>query len=157
MRKMKQPNETRGRRRDANAAGITERRYKAFELRKAGASYRLIAITMKNLANTNPKLYVPPKYNFTEAYKDVEIVLKELRPVQEDIEQYRNIQIERLENYLVRINPLIQAGDLTAIEKAIRIDNRLALLKGTDQPIKVDIPQEINFIWSVEGEKKKSK
>ena len=153
---MKLNGETKKKPRKPESAGVEERRYKAFELRKAGANYRTIAATLRTLP-AGSGISVPPKYDHSQAYKDVEWVLNEIKPYFEDVDQYRRIQIERRENLLMRIQARVQAGHLDAIETAIKIDQRIAVLKGTDQIKAPDAPQTVNFIWTCSELEKKKK
>lgn len=54
------------------------------------------------------------------------------------VEQYRKVQLARLESYLVALKPRIDRGDEKAINAAIRIAERISKLFGLDAPVKVD-------------------
>ncbi len=106
-----------------------ERRYKAFELRKGGNSYRFIAQYLKDKAEA------PKGYNGSMAFKDVKWVLDQQKPDEEEVEEYRKLQIARLEDYLSRLYTRIldtNGTDLQAIDRALKIEQRLSILKGTD-------------------------
>ena len=108
---------------DKNSSELDEvnlelRRFKSFELKKAGFDYRTIGVELKVSPQT--------------AMRDVKHVLGLVQPDEQEIEDFRKMEIARLEGYLVNIRSLIQAGDSQAINTATRIDARIAALKGLD-------------------------
>jgi hypothetical protein len=127
-----------------------ERRYKAFELRKAGNSYRFIAQYLKD------KGEAPKGYNGSMSFKDVKRVLDDMKPDEDEVESYRRIQIARLEEYLARLYTTIvnsNGRDLQALDRALKIEQRLSMLKGTDQEdsSKRDLVLNVNFNGKVEA------
>jgi hypothetical protein len=95
----------------------TERGWRAFELRKQGASYRQIADALK--------------ISHTLARRDVKRVLSEIRvSIKEDLEDYRQLELERLDFMLMAIAPQVRAGSLPAIDRALKIGEQRMLLLG---------------------------
>ncbi len=114
--------------RDANAGkaeAATERRLHAFELRKAGASYRAIGQALG--------------ISHVQARRDVEWVLADLnRQTRSVAENYRRLQLERLNDMLLALWPAVRQGDPTAIHRALAVMEREAKLLGLDAPAKVE-------------------
>lgn len=108
---------------------IEDRRRKAFELRKGGASYRAIARELGVEVGT--------------AYEDVDKELKEVIALNtHNTEELRQIELERLDRMLLAITADVNKGHLGAIDRALRIGLRRAQLQGLDAPVKV---QEITW------------
>ena len=92
-----------------------ERVAKALELRKAGATFQVIA---DRLGWANPQ----------GASVAIKRALDEL--VQEGAEDLRRMEYERLNTMLLILWPRVQAGDYPAIDRAMRIGERIAILMG---------------------------
>jgi hypothetical protein len=108
---------------------IEDRRRKAFELRKGGASYRAIAQQLDCDVRT--------------AFNDVDKELKGVIALNtHNTEELRQIELERLDRMLLSITAQVNAGHLGAIDRALRIGLRRAQLQGLDAPVKV---QEITW------------
>lgn len=103
-----------------------ERRYRAFELKKAGYTLRDIGRLCGGISHT-------------QASRDIKRVLKELRPPQEDVDKMRDMEVLRLESYLLRLKPKIEAGEYGAIDRAIRISDQIAELRGLKASRAVDV------------------
>lgn len=57
--------------------------------------------------------------------------------ITENVEQTREIELQRLDGYLTRLQPRIQNGDTKAIDTALKIMDRRAKMLGLDAPTKV--------------------
>lgn len=101
---------------------IAERRAQAFELRKAGVGYRQIA------ERTGVSLQV--------AHNDVRVVLESLTNV-EDVEDMRQLELERLDRLRMGLWARATSGDLPSIETFLRVSARAAKLAGLDAPVRL--------------------
>lgn len=99
-----------------------ERQAKALNLRKAGATYEQIA---KELG-----------LSLAGAYQCVKAALQ--RTIQEPADEYRKVEIERLNTMLRAIWARVLNGDLGAIDRAVRIVDKISALLGLDAPTKVE-------------------
>ena len=103
-----------------------ERRAQALELRKRGMSYRQIGQELGVSRNT--------------AHKYVTAELDELRAeTRVSAEQLRDLELERLDQYLARLQPKIEDGDEKAIATALRVQERRAKLTGLDAPQRTEV------------------
>lgn len=120
---------------DANPGkkeGAIERRQTAFELRKNGVTYRQIG----------QRLGVSE----TQAFKDVQAVVARLKELElEGLEDYRRLELERLDTALVAIVLQVRNGHLGAIDRWIRLSESRRKLLGLDSAEKVDVSGELNF------------
>jgi len=107
-----------------NDVDATENQSKALTLRKAGVSYQGIADALG---------YATPM----GAWKAVKAGLK--KTLQEPAAELRTLELARLDDMLKAIAPHVQAGNLTAIDRALKIQDRRAKLLGLDMPAKVDV------------------
>lgn len=107
-----------------------ERAVQAFELRKNGASLRQIA---EQLGYADP----------SGAHKAIMTLLKRERV--EAVEDYRKVELARLDAMLLAIASQVRSGHLGAIDRALKIMERRAKLLGLDAPEKLD--------WTSDGEK----
>ncbi len=104
-------------------ARLVERRQKAFALRKAGATFRAIALQVA-------LEFQQPKYNEALASRDVAHVMTYLITLSmADAEEFRQMELERLDVAQIAIARQVQAGDLFAIDRWIRlIETRCKIL-----------------------------
>ena len=103
-----------------------ERRAQALELRKRGMSYRQIGQELGVSRNT--------------AHRYVTEELDELRAeTRASAEQLRDLELERLDQYLARLQPKIEDGDEKAIATALRVQERRAKLTGLDAPQRTEV------------------
>jgi hypothetical protein len=108
---------------------LAERRQRAMELRKAGATFRAIA---EMVANEFAEF---PKYNPSMAAKDVRYLLDELNAqALEDAETMRRMETERLDLATLAIAMQVQAGNLQAIDRWIKLSDARAKLWGLYLP-----------------------
>jgi hypothetical protein len=103
---------------------IAHRRAQALAMRKLGLTYREIAA----------KTGVDPK----TSYKDVQSELIALRETTlKDAREVKQMELERLDAYMVRANVQFQSGDTKAGFLLIKIGERRAKLLGLDAPVKL--------------------
>lgn len=100
---------------------------KALELRLAGFSYAKIAEAIQVSLSTAQK-YCKDALQLS---------------LHENIDSARTLEIERLDSYLKRLQPLIEANDLQALDRALKIHERKSKLQGlefrpADNPATVD-------------------
>jgi hypothetical protein len=104
---------------------IAERRVKAFELRKGGASYRQIGRALEVSEKT--------------AHGDVMTRLRALARTEETVAaDVRRLELERLDTLLVAHWAAATGGDERATRVALSILERRARLLGLDAPAKID-------------------
>jgi hypothetical protein len=114
---------------------VAERRNEAMRLRQSGESYRAIAEKMS-------KTY--PKYNESQAFKDIKAVLCNLnQETDQTAHEYVSLELERYDQYLIALSQKIQAGEVPAINTAIAISERRCKLLGLDAPIQVRIQEGV--------------
>jgi hypothetical protein len=103
---------------------IAERRVKAFNLRKAGATYRDIAKQLEVEHST--------------IVQDVKAVMKELQKEQlVEADSYRAMELERLDAMQTQMWSQVQKGNQGAVDRVLRIMERRSKLLGLDAPTKV--------------------
>lgn len=100
-----------------------ERRYKSFELKKRGKSYRDI---QQELGISQ-----------TMARKDVMRVLRDMRPPQEDVEYHRNMLVTRYEFLLTRLFELLEVGktigESAVYDRILKTLNQIADITGVKE------------------------
>ena len=98
-----------------------ERRVKAFELRKAGVSYRGIGRALG--------------ISEAQAHRDVHFTLDALAKEEfESAVQVRELELERLDEMLRALWVAIRRGDPQSISTGLRVSERRARLLGLDAP-----------------------
>lgn len=116
----------------AEAAKRATRELEAVRLRKAGKTYRQIAEDLGVCEAT--------------AFQDVRRVLDRTRKLSnEEGEQIRAIELERLDAALESLQSRITKGEPRAIEVMLKIQERRARLLGLDAPTKVSGDVELNL------------
>jgi hypothetical protein len=108
----------------ANNISATEKQAKALALRKAGVSYVGIAEALGYSSGSG-------------AFKAVSAGLK--KTLQEPADELRKLELARLDDMLKAIASHVSAGSLTAIDRAIKIQERRAKLLGLDAPSRQDV------------------
>ena len=110
-----------GKRRDSIRLKATERRVKALELRKRGASYRDIGDALG--------------VSHTTAAKDVKKALAQLNK-QEAVsaEQYRRLSAERINVARIAIAHRVMQGDLPSIDRWLKLNEQEIKLYGLNEP-----------------------
>jgi DNA-binding transcriptional MerR regulator len=111
-----------GKKAEARAINIIERRDQALQLRRAGLSIRAIAL----------RLDVDP----STIHDDLKLMLAEaLKENTNNAEQLRTLELERLDGMLLSIQGQALKGDLKAIDRALRISEQRSKLLGLYAPI----------------------
>jgi hypothetical protein len=105
----------------ANQLTSHERKLRALDLRKAGATYQMIA---DQLGYGGP----------SGAYKAVTSALK--ATLKEPADELRTMELERLDAMLLPLWRRVQNGDERAVDRVLRIMERRAKLLGLDAPAK---------------------
>jgi hypothetical protein len=107
-----------------DAVQANDNQLKALALRKAGVSYIDIAKTLGYKDHSG-------------AWRAVKAGLK--KTLQEPADELRTLELARLDDMLKAIAPHISAGNLTAIDRALKIQQRRAALLGLDMPAKMEL------------------
>lgn len=138
----------------SKSISIAERRSKAMQLRKTGATLEAVASVIAAEFNN-------PKYSKVHAFQDIDASLRELNETcSHNAEEYRRQQLERLEDWLFRLQPEITKGSAKAIATAIQISDRQCKLLGLDAPIQLMVQQQAesaideelrSFLTSIQG------
>lgn len=110
-----------------NRIEAATKRARALELRKAGATYDVIA-TQVGYSNRG------------NAYRAIQTALKEItaEPAREVI----TLELERLDAMLLGLWPQARKGNLGAVDRVLRIQERRARLLGLDSPSRVSLEAE---------------
>lgn len=101
---------------------VAERQRQAVELRRAGASYEQIARQLEYRGKSG-------------AFAAVRAALK--KAVVEEVDELRTLEQERLDLAQAAIWVQVRNGNLGAIDRFLRIQDRRARLLGLDAPMKV--------------------
>jgi len=129
---------------------IIERRQSALSLRKSGASYRAIAAHISTRPGNE-------KYSEGQAHADIAACLKAINEQTSlDTEEYRSLELERLDTAQLAIASKVQSGDLGSIDRWLRISERRSALLGLNEPVRLKIEQGLeseltNFLNSLEN------
>lgn len=107
-----------------------QREHDALELRKKGWTYQKIAESLG--------------ISIQGASDCVKRALERLKTeVRESAEDVRQIELERLDKMLAIAESAAEAGDLSAIDRVLRIQERRAKYLGLDAPARTDIRAEV--------------
>jgi len=118
---------------------VREKDRQALELRKAGASYEVIA---KQLGYADS----------SGAYKSIQRSMKSI--IAEPTDELRTVEYERLNQMLLILWERVQQGELGAIDRALSIMDRISKMYGLDSPRKSEINQTITQgVMIVDGTK----
>lgn len=115
-----------------------ERQRQGLELRKAGATYQQIADQLGYK-------------HASSASKAVKKALDSL--VTESADDLRVIEVARLNHMMLAIWDRIQGGDLKAIDRGLRIQQRMSELMGLDAPSKSETVNVQTHVVTIEGDK----
>lgn len=107
---------------DSEAATRINKKLRALEMRRQGRSIPDIARTLE-LA-----------YRTAQAY--IEEALKEC--VTREVDLLRQLECQRLDEYLEKLKPRIDRGDEKAVNAALRVSEQRARLLGLNAPIRVE-------------------
>jgi predicted transcriptional regulator len=104
-----------------------ERKAKAVEMRKLGFTYQKIGDELG--------------VTLSAAHKMVTTALQELNEkAAEGAAEVRRLELERLDEWLVRVAKVVQSGDtLSAIDRGLKIQARRAKLLGLDAPTRFEL------------------
>ena len=129
----------------AQKIALAERQQTALSLRKSGASYRAIAAHIAAQTDATGAL-LHPKYSEGLAYRDIATCLKALvSQTSLAAEEYRSLELERLDTAQLAIAKLVQSGNLQAIDRWLRISERRSALLGLDAPIQLKVEQQLQI------------
>lgn len=124
---------------------ITERRSKAFNLRCSGATLREVVEVMRRAVNKETEEPLYPKYSLSQAHRDVQAVLNELRDTRlEMAEEYVDLELAALNMASKAIAKKVQSGDLFAIDRWVKIIETRMRLLGLDAPVKLQVNQSVD-------------
>lgn len=107
----------------------------ALQLRKEGKSYVFIAQQLGYKDHSG-------------AWRAVRSAMK--KTLKEPADEMRKLELERLDDMLSAIAPAVKEGNLAAIDRALKIQDRRAKLMGLDMPALVDVTSKGEKIDSVE-------
>lgn len=115
---------------DNRPAGVPEaaleRRVKALELRKRGKSYRAIAAVLE--------------ISEAQSHRDVHAALAALTELEQaSAEEYRQMELERLDVALLALLPKLNAGNVDAVNAWVRISESRRKLLGLDAPAALNV------------------
>ena len=100
----------------------TEKQRQALMMRKAGATYETIADHLGYASRTGAFKAVMSALNAT---------------IREPANELRELELARLDQYLVSLAKDLQRGDVKAINAALKIGERRAKLLGLDQAVEI--------------------
>ena len=103
-----------------------ERALKALELRKKGMRYEQIAQQLGYSRRGNAHKAV---------MKEIELLAKECR---EEAAQVRDLELQRLDALYLKAWEAVEEGDLPAIDRCLRVQERRAKLLGLDAAEKIE-------------------
>ena len=109
-----------------------EKAHKAFEMRKAGATYKQIGAA----------LGFSPQYAYECITKNLGKMRKDMEQTIEDV---REMELERLDGLLLGQWPRAKGGDSQAANTVVRIMERRSKVMGLDAPAKIDATQTV--VW----------
>lgn len=114
----------------ANGLAKNEKHRQALELRKAGASYELIA---EKLGYSHP----------SGAHKAVTSALQ--KTLREPADDLRNLELDRLDAMMLALWQQARQGNQGAVDRILRIMERRAKLLGIDAPTKQELIGELDL------------
>lgn len=106
-------------------------------MKRAGATYQQIVDTA--VFPTGERCF-PPGTNKAAAYMDVKRGLEEAtKTMSLELGELRELESQRLDDYLLRLHPGVQVGDPKAINAAIRCTEVRARLYGLNEPDRLEV------------------
>ena len=116
---------------------ISARRVLALELRKAGATYRQIAVKLGTSVNT--------------AWADVNAELRELRDqTKHEAQDLRDLELQRCDAMTAGLWSDVQKGKTGAVMAAVRVSERRARLVGLDAATKTELSGSVDVRSPIE-------
>lgn len=127
------------------AQRLAERRTEAFRLFREGNTYREIAIAISKKKDSKTRQPLWPKYEHSMAFRDVKAVLAEFQAQRfEQVEQYLEVELQRLDVAAKAIAARVQNGELFALDRWIKIIEVRARLLGLEAPIRLQVEQTVD-------------
>lgn len=112
--------------RDNKRAEVSERRAKALELRRRGASYRQIGKALG--------------ISHYQSHKDVQAELGKLAKLtQDEAETLRELELQRLDALTLALDSQVKDGYPPAVNSYLRVMERRAKLLGLDAPASIRV------------------
>lgn len=131
--------------RKTGSAQSADRRAKAFQLRASGATYREIAIAMRQIISPENGQPMYKKYSTATAYRDIRHVLAELHAERlEMAADYLDMQLQALDMASKAIAHRVRNGELLAIDRWLGIIDRRMRLLGLEAPVKLQIKEGLD-------------
>lgn len=113
-----------GKKTDQGHINATERRQKALEMRKSGASYRAIGA---NLGVSE-----------AQAHRDVQAALATMAELEQaSADEYRTLELMRLDMALLALSPKMKFGDPQVVNAWVKVSESRRKLLGLDAPTKI--------------------
>jgi hypothetical protein len=126
------------RKKQPKSINIVDRRRRALELRRSGATYEQVA---RSIAQE----FSLPKYNRSRAFEDIDFALAELnREFTLDTEGLRRLELEKLDQLELGIWKSAIGGNSQSIKAFVLLMDRRAKLCGLDGPVKLLIEQGLD-------------
>jgi hypothetical protein len=119
---------------------LKKRRDRVMQLRIKGVNLKTIAKTIADDAE-----YDSPNYDISLAHRDIMAALKELNAsCSLSTEEYRRMELERLDQMQLAVQPQLKVGSLKAIDTALRICERRSKLLGLDAPFVMRVEETVS-------------
>lgn len=113
---------------------IADRRTRALQIRKQGATYRKIAEIMRKYPD------ISPKYSEERAHSDVIAELRRIMDENKELaEEIVQLECERMDALLAAVWNAAMKGDPASVQQALKIMDRRADLLGLDKPSKREL------------------
>jgi hypothetical protein len=121
------------RKKQPKSINIVDRRRRALELRRTGATYEQVASLIA-------EQFGLPKYNRSRAFEDIDFALSELnREFSIDSEHLRRLELEKLDRLELGLWKSAINGDPQSVKVFVSLMDRRAKLCGTDFPIRLEV------------------
>jgi hypothetical protein len=126
---------TKGQDKSGNTSAASRRQIEAAEKQRQAVALRHHGATFQQIAD---------QLGYTNPSAARKAFLKALeRWGVEDVTDLRAAEVARLDSYLLVVATKVKAGELKAVETALKISERRAKLLGLDQPTKVVITEDL--------------
>lgn len=120
---------------------VAERRRLVWKLRKAGYEYPEIADEVTELMGAEN---LPASWGQWMAHQDIQFILDRMRnEVAESTQDIIQIENSRLDSMLAALWPKAMAGNVGAVNAALKIMERRSRMFGLDEAVKVDWKVEV--------------
>jgi hypothetical protein len=113
-----------------------ERRARAVELRKTGATIAQVAAAIAKEFNDS-------NYGNSQAFKDIDVVSLQLFREQfsHHSETLRELELQRYDDLLLKLQPKLDKGEAQAVTAAVKISQQRCRLLGLEEPIMIKIKE----------------